>query len=68
MDGTIVVSTVVVPRRLRFRFWLIRAAKWLVPDWRCLTFPVPVSRNRFFVPLWVFCLGMTCLPQVNDSQ
>jgi hypothetical protein len=29
-----------------------------VPAERCLTFPLAVRRNRFLVPLWVFCLGM----------
>jgi hypothetical protein len=48
-----------VPRNFRRRFLLIRAAKWLVPAPRCLTFPFAESRNRFLTPLWVFCLGMT---------
>ncbi len=30
-----------------------------MPAARCLAFPVAVSRNRFLVPLCVFCLGMT---------
>ena len=47
-----------MPRRFRFRLWLIREAKWLVPALRCLTFPLAVRRKRFFVPLWVFILGM----------
>jgi hypothetical protein len=51
-------SVVPVPRRFRLRLWLFREAKWLVPALRCLTFPLAVSRNRFFVPLWVFILGM----------
>ena len=29
-----------------------------MPDWRCLALPLADSRKRFFVPLWVFCLGM----------
>ncbi len=52
------LSVVTVPRRFRFRLWLIREAKWLVPAERCFTFPLAVSRKRFFVPLWVFILGM----------
>ena len=40
------------------RLWLIRAAKWLVPAWRCFTLPLAVTRKRFLTPLWVFCLGM----------
>ena len=47
-----------VPRRFRLRFWLIRDARWLVPELRCLAFPVAVSRKRFLVPLCVFCLGI----------
>jgi hypothetical protein len=48
----------VVPRSVRIRFWLLRAARWLVPAERCLIFPLAETRNRFFVPLCVFCLGM----------
>jgi hypothetical protein len=32
-----------------------------VPDWRCLTFPVAVTRKRFLEALCVFCLGMGLL-------
>lgn len=53
-----VSSTTVVPRKFRFRFVDIRACRWLVPDERCLALPVPVNRNRFLVPLWVFILGI----------
>lgn len=53
------VSVVVdVPRRFRFRFWLIRDARCEVPAERCFALPEAVRRKRFFVPLWVFCLGM----------
>jgi hypothetical protein len=38
-----------------------------VPAERCLTFPVAVNRNRFLVPLWVFCLGMTLISQVLNQ-
>ena len=48
----------VVPRSFRFRFWSIRDAKCEVPAERCFAFPVAVRRNRFFVPLCVFCLGI----------
>ena len=44
--------------QLRRRFLLLREARWLVPEARCLTLPLAVMRNRFLVPLWVFCLGM----------
>jgi hypothetical protein len=54
----------VVPRSWRTRFWLLRADKWLVPAERCFTFPEAVKRNRFLVPLCVFCLGMTLISQV----
>jgi hypothetical protein len=52
------LSTVVVPRNCRLRLTDMRACKWLVPDWRCLACPLAVSRNRFLVPLCVFCFGM----------
>lgn len=65
-------STVVVPRRFRFRFLLNRVARWLVPLWRCLTFPLLLRRKRFFVPLWVFCLGITLnqpdVTSVSESE
>ena len=53
-----VLLVVVVPRSCRLRFWLMRPARWLVPAERCLALPLAVKRNRFLVPLWVFCLGM----------
>jgi len=45
-----------VPRKLRLRFWLTRTLRWLVPEARCLIFPVAVRRNRFLVALCVFIL------------
>jgi hypothetical protein len=30
-----------------------------VPAERCFALPLAVSRNRFLVPLWVFCLGIS---------
>lgn len=42
-------------------------AKWLVPHLRCLTLPVAVTRNRFLVDLWVFCLVMTRLPSARSQ-
>ncbi len=53
------LSTAVVPRRLRRRFFDKPVAKWLVPECLCLAFPLAVKRNRFLVPLCVFCFGMT---------
>lgn len=53
-----IFERVVVPRSLRFRFWLMRAAKCPVPLQRCNTFPRPLIRKRFFVPLCVFCFGI----------
>jgi hypothetical protein len=47
-----------LPRSLRIRFWSLRVARWLVPAGRCLILPLAERRNRFFVPLCVFCLGM----------
>jgi hypothetical protein len=40
-----------VRRKCRFRFEVIRDARWLVPAERCFAFPLAVRRNRFFVPL-----------------
>jgi hypothetical protein len=57
----------VVPRSWRTRFWLLRADKWLVPAERCFTFPEAVKRNRFLVPLWVFCLGMAVFSKFRES-
>lgn len=51
-------DTTLVPRKFRFRLALIPVARWLVPAWRCLALPVAVKRNRFFVPLCVFCFGI----------
>ena len=47
-----------VPRSVRRRFFERRTAKWLVPAERCFALPLAVKRNRFFVPLCVFCFGM----------
>lgn len=52
-------AVVVVPRNFRLRLGDMRAARWLVPHWRCFALPLAVRRNRFFVPLWVFILGIT---------
>lgn len=52
------LSNEVVPRRFRFRLWLIRAARWLVPEWRCIALPLADKRKRFFVPLWVFIFDL----------
>jgi hypothetical protein len=51
-----------VPRRLRLRLFDMAVAKWLVPACRCLILPVAVNRNRFFVPLCVFCFGISLSP------
>ena len=53
-------SSNLVPRNWRVRFALIRTFLWDLPDGRCFTLPVAVSRNRFFVALWVlnFTLAM----------
>src|SRR5258708_36036569 len=55
------LPSTVVPRSVRIRFWFLRAAKWLVPADRCLIFPLAETRNRFFVPLCVFCLGIAAI-------
>src|SRR6185369_7471344 len=54
-----VLLRIFVPRRLRRVFLVFREARWLVPAWRCLAFPLAVRRNRFLVPLWVFCFGIS---------
>jgi hypothetical protein len=33
-----------------------------VPAERCLILPLAETRNRFFVPLCVFCFGMAVFP------
>lgn len=58
IDASMHLSTVVVPRRFRFRFCDIRDCRWLVPAERCFALPEAVNRKRFLVPLWVFCFGM----------
>ncbi len=60
------VATVVVPRKLRRRFLESRVAKWLVPAMRCLALPLAVRRNRFFVPLCVFCFGIVGLANLKS--
>lgn len=52
------VWTAVVPRRFLRRFLLRPVAKWLVPAWRCIAFPVADRRKRFFVDLCVFIFGL----------
>src|SRR6185369_2218000 len=54
-----VLLRIFVPRRLRRVFLVFREARWLVPAWRCLALPLAVRRNRFLVPLWVFCFGIS---------
>ena len=52
-------------RRFRFRFWLMRTARWLVPACRCMALPLADRRKRFLVPLWVFILGITRVPHAG---
>src|SRR6478672_10968727 len=33
----------------------------------CISFPVPVTRNRLAVPLWVFCFGILWRPLLRVS-
>src|SRR5437868_14464039 len=42
----------------RFRFGLLCSRLWLFIACRRVSFPVPVSLNRFLAPLCVFCLGI----------
>jgi len=58
MDASMQVSREVVPRKLRRRFLLNPFAKWLVPELRCIALPLADKRNRFLVPLCVFCFGI----------
>src|SRR5580698_3033912 len=34
------------------------SSRWLRPARRCMSLPLPVTRKRFFAPLWVFILGI----------
>src|SRR5580704_6384058 len=40
---------------------------WLRLARRRITLPVPVSRNRFLAPLWVFIFGMVAVVSVSLS-
>src|SRR5580693_1557693 len=40
---------------------------WLRLARRRITLPVPVSRNRFAAPLWVFIFGMVAVVSVSLS-
>src|SRR5580693_233376 len=40
---------------------------WLRLARRRITLPVPVSRNRFLAPLWVFIFGMVAVVSVSQS-
>src|SRR5204863_5103545 len=42
----------------RLRFGLLCSRLWLFIACRRVSFPVPVSLNRFLAPLCVFCLGI----------
>ena len=55
-----------VPRKFRRVFFVLRDARWLVPAWRCFALPEAVKRNRFFVPLCVFCFGIFSGPLVAN--
>jgi hypothetical protein len=70
MVGSMQGSTGAVPRRLRRRFFDNPLARWLVPLWRCMAFPLAVRRNRFFVPLWVLIFvlfAMVAGPQLGSA-
>jgi hypothetical protein len=41
---------------------------WLRLARRRITLPVPVSRNRFPAPLWVFIFGMVAVVSVSLSS
>src|SRR5438105_5307111 len=45
-------------RKSRLRFWLFFSSRWLFIARRRSSFPVPVTLNRFFAPLCVFCFGI----------
>jgi hypothetical protein len=43
------------------RLELFLPVKWLVKECRARSLPVPVLRNRFLAPEWVFIFGMSGL-------
>jgi hypothetical protein len=50
-------TTTLSLRKLRLRFELLLLKMWPRKALLCLILPVAVILNRFFIPLWVFCLG-----------
>ena len=52
------VPTIVARRRFRFRFDVFLVRMWLLKALRRLTFPDPVTLNRFLAPACVFIFGM----------
>ena len=59
MRACSVRSTMTAPRRLRFAFVVFLRIKWRILARLRLTFPVPVTLNRFLALEWVFIFGMT---------
>src|SRR5579884_2106661 len=57
-----------VPRRCRLRLPVLWLSRCFLPAWRRFSLPVPVTRKRFFEPLWVFILGMArSLPRLRAA-
>jgi hypothetical protein len=52
------------PDRRRVNLDDLRSSKWRLPARSCMIFPEPVTRKRFFAPLWVFIFGIY-LPPVD---
>ncbi len=52
-------TSVTVRRSWRLRFPVLWLFKCFLPHWVRLSFPVPVTLNRFLEALWVFIFGMT---------
>src|SRR3954447_6938601 len=49
----------VVPVRRRVSLLGLRSSRWRLPAFSRSSLPLPVTFTRFFVPLCVFCLGMS---------
>src|SRR5256885_1359733 len=73
MAATIFLAalSVMVTFSLSRRIWVpvLWAFRWRLPARFRLSLPLAVTRKRFLVPLWVFCLGMgRRLPAVSELE
>src|SRR4051794_7236105 len=46
------------PEMRRVRALDLTSSRWRLLAWACINLPDPVRLMRFFIPEWVFCLGM----------